>query len=274
MFIRDTKDIKTNLAKYHLSPKQSLGQHFLVNQQTITHLVEAAEIKEEDLVLEIGTGFGAVTIPLTQRSKYVYSVEIEPALAHSFRRENPKSMGRVTPVVHDILTLNVADLFSQYDFNAVRYHVVGAIPYNITSPIVHKFLTEHPLPHDITLLIQKEVAEKMVAQPPNASYLSNFVKFLGEGKITRNNVPPSAFFPPPRVQSAVIRIDVKPKYPDISPAAFSDFLHTGFQHPRKMLRNIFDEQYLTEHNIEPTSRAQELALTDWITLFHAQAMEE
>ncbi|MCA9397990.1 ribosomal RNA small subunit methyltransferase A, partial [candidate division WWE3 bacterium] len=231
MFQRSTKDIKTILARYHVSPKQSLGQHFLVNDQIIQQLVKSAQINENDIVLEIGMGFGAVTIPLAHKSKYIYSVEIEPTLIHSFRRENPQLMDRVIPVPHDILTLNVANLFEQRDFTSAKYHVVGAIPYNITSPIVHKFLTEHPLPHDITLLIQKEVAEKMVAQPPNASYLSNFVKFLGEGKISKNNVPPSAFFPPPRVLSAVIRIDVAPKYPDISPAAFSDFLHTGFQHP-------------------------------------------
>ncbi|MCA9390216.1 ribosomal RNA small subunit methyltransferase A [candidate division WWE3 bacterium] len=262
-----SKNIKTILARYHVSPKQSLGQHFLVNESVIKELVQTPNIQEEDLVLEIGTGFGAVTVPLAHQSKHVFTVEIEPHFLESFRREYPQFLDRVTLIPHNVLTLNIAEFFGKTSFDAVRYHVVGAVPYNITSPIIHKFLTDHPQPDTITLLIQKEVAEKVATHPPHGTYLSNFVSLMGTATIAKNNISPGAFFPTPRVQSAILTIDIHPKYPEIDPNVFSEYLHQGFKHPRKMLRQVLDESTLVGNDINPEARPQELSLSEWVKLF-------
>lgn len=262
-----SKNIKTILARYLVSPKHSLGQNFLINDRIIYELISTPDVKENDLILEIGTGFGAVTVPLAKRSRNVFSVDIEPLFHEAFRKEYPHLLNRVRLITHNVLNLNTQHLFQQAKFESVNYHVVGAIPYNITSPIIHKFLTENPQPKSITLLIQKEVAEKLTAQPPDATYLSNFVSFLGEAKIVKNNISPGAFFPAPRVLSAIVHIRVQPKYPNLSAGTFSEFLHQGFLHPRKMLRQVIDDETLERHGITPTQRPQELHLQDWVRLF-------
>ncbi len=272
MLNRSTKDIKTILARYHISPQQSLGQNFLVNNILVDDFVQAAGIEDDDIVLEVGAGFGTVTIPLAKRAKHVFAVEVMPSLAQGLRREYPQYQQKLTVIQDDILKLTIAQLFQTAQFQATDYKVVGAIPYNITSPLIHKLLTQPPLPQSITLLIQKEVAEKAAAQPPNATYLSNFIEFMGTATIAKNNIPPSAFYPPPRIQSAILRIDLNPKYPGVDPEAFSQFLHKGFTFPRKMLKQIFDESHLIEKGINPTSRPQEVPLASWFALFQSESL--
>lgn len=272
MLNRSTKDIKAILARYHISPQQALGQNFLVSEMLVDEFVRAANIEADDIVLEVGAGFGMVTIPLVKKAKHVFAVEIMSTLAQGLKREHPQYQQKLTVIQSDFLKLDIAGLFQTTQFLATDYKVVGAIPYNITSPLIHKLLTHPPMPQSITLLIQKEVAEKAVAKIPNATYLSNFIEFMGTATIVKNNIPPSAFFPPPRVQSSVLHIDLDPKYPGVDSKTFSQFLHKGFTFPRKMLKQIFDENHLIRNGINPSSRPQEIALSSWFDLFQTDPL--
>jgi len=241
------------------SPKKSLGQNFLTNPAIVDKLIEAAEISANDVVVEIGPGKGVITQTLAKRAKYVYAIDLDSGLI-ILAQENTKEFSNIDFIHHDILT---------FDFEKIPspYKVVGAIPYNITSPIIHLFLTTASKPASLTLIMQKEVADKIVAQPPHATYLSMFVASQGEAVIQKNNIPPGSFNPPPKVYSAILSITVSPKFPYISPSDFSDFLHTGFQHPRKMLRGVFPEDVLSKVEILPTRRPSELTLDDWARLY-------
>lgn len=244
-----------------MKPKKRLGQHFLRDQKVVLDLVRAGEINPKDTVVEVGAGTGVVTRELAERAGKILAVEFDRDLIPQLR-ENLKSFQNVKIVHKDILDLR----FANYDLR--DFKVVGSIPYQITSPLVHKLLTKKPRPNLIALLIQKEVAEKFVAKPPKATYLSNFVQAFGKVKITRH-VPPSAFFPQPKVTSSIIRIVPEKNVYGIDPQKFSAFLHQAFKHPRKMLRNIFPEERLKKAGIDPEARAQEIPLEKWIKLHHA-----
>ncbi|MCG2685906.1 rRNA adenine N(6)-methyltransferase family protein, partial [Candidatus Parcubacteria bacterium] len=147
----------------------------------------------------------------------------------------------------------------------LTFKVVGSIPYQITSPLVHKLLMSTPQPQVICLVIQKEVAQKIVAAPPRASYLSNFVGAFAKAKVVRW-IKPGAFRPQPKVDSAIIKITPRVRTDGLPPQKFSRFLHRGFAHPRKMLNKAFPEKVLQEAGINPQARAQELELQQWLNL--------
>lgn len=246
-------------------PKKSLGQNFLVDQRVVHDLVAAAEIGPEDVILEPGAGTGTVTKELAKRAGKVLAVEIDKELIPILKK-NLRAFTNVEIVNTDVLKLLT------FNFELLTFKVVGSIPYQITSPLIHKLLMSTPPPQVICMVIQKEVAQKIVATPPRATYLSNFVQAFAKAEIVRW-IKPGAFRPQPTVDSAIIKItaDRPPsESAGLLPQKFSKFLHRGFAHPRKMLNKIFPPEKLKAAGIRPQARAQELRLEDWITLLASE----
>jgi len=254
-----------------MKTKKALGQNFLVDPQVVNDLLDTAEINNQDTVLEVGAGIGAVTRPLAKRAGKVIAVEIDKDLILQLQT-NLKGSENVEIINEDILKLQITN------YELRNFKVVGSIPYQITSPLIHKLLKEEPRPVSITIIVQREVAEKIVAQPPAATYLSNFVANFGQAEIVRT-IKPDAFLPQPKVDSAILRISLNPSTrsgsafggkPYTSDAKrFENFLHRGFAQPRKMLNKQFPTEVLEEVGIDPQRRPQTLEFEEWIRLFEA-----
>lgn len=245
-------------------PKKRFGQNFLVDEKVVADLVAAAEISDVDIVVEIGAGTGVLTKELAKRAGRVLAFEIDRELIPVLRLEL-LNYENVKIINQDFLKV------SNQQFNHLtiqQFKLVGSIPYQITSPLIHKLLTLESAPALVVLLIQKEVAEKITAKPPKATYLSNIVKLLGEVEIVRT-VPKESFWPVPEVDGSLIKLDCSraPLARPLNLKGFQKFLHRGFQQPRKMLRSKFDSEVLKKAGINPTKRAQELEFEDWAQLF-------
>jgi 16S rRNA (adenine1518-N6/adenine1519-N6)-dimethyltransferase len=240
--------------------KKELGQNFLVDERVADDLIAAAQIKKNDTVLEVGAGTGTVTKRLAQTAGKVIAVEIDPDLIPSLHA-NLKGLGDVVVLNADILSLDPKPYALSPSFK-----IVGAIPYQITSPLIHKILHSSNRPKSITFIVQKEVAEKIAAKAPDATYLSNFVANFGEARIIKV-IKPGAFSPQPKVDSAIIQIELysKPKIEDT--LKLEKFLHHGFMHPRKMLHHQFAADILAQLKVPAQARPAHLSKEDWHTLY-------
>ena len=265
---------------FGIIPKKRLGQNFLVDKKVVADFVAAAELTKSDLVVEVGAGTGVVTEELAKHAGKVFAFEIDRDLipVQQSILLNYKNVEIVNQDFLKINNLTISRRFAPSDpptadlkqFNNWQYKIVDSIPYQITSPLIHKLLVLGPKPSLVVLLIQKEVAQKITAKPPKATYLSNIVKLLGEVKIVRF-VPKTAFRPVPEVDGAIIKLVPSAKggfstyclVPKTDVEGFQKFLHRGFQNPRQMLRRKFDPEILEKCGIAPTCRAQELTLADW-----------
>lgn len=261
-------------------PRKQFGQHWLKSEDALNQIIEAAELKDSDRVLEIGPGTGILTRRLLQSAGVVVAVEIDRDLCRTLvqtfgNREN------FLLLEGDILTLDLDSRLTPFPKFAHPNKVVANIPYNITSPILEKLLgtvakrAANPY-HSIVLLIQKEVAERLTAKPSTKAYNSLSVKMqylVSCEWIT--DVPAKAFYPPPKVDSAVIRLRPQPTPPNVdNPKKLENLINLGFANRRKMLRNnlkgIIDgdhlSQILEQLEINPQCRAEELSLDQWIAL--------
>jgi 16S rRNA (adenine1518-N6/adenine1519-N6)-dimethyltransferase len=247
-----------------MKPKKKLGQNFLINEKYISAFVSAVRVSKKDVVVEIGAGTGALTKDLAKKAKKVIAFELDKDLIPILKAELDdfdnveiinKDFLRVGPQQFNNLTMQ-------------QFKLVGSIPYNMTSPLIHKLLDFEPRPSSVVLLIQREVAEKITAQPPRATYLSNIVQLLGEVQIT-DFVPRSAFWPKPKVGGAIIKLvpNAQCLLPKAEIGRFQRLLHKGFQYSRKILRNKFDSEILRSAGIAPTQRAQRLSLKKWVKLY-------
>jgi len=258
---------KTNYKNPMISkpPKKSLGQNFLIDEDILKIFVAAANLNKEDTVIEVGSGTGIVTRELAKIAKKVFAVEIDQDLLDTLKN-NIKTCSNAEIINKDIL-----DVFEKLSTNVSVYKIVGAIPYSITSPLLHTLILAKNAPNSITLITQEEVAEKICTKEPKATYLSNFISLYGYSKIV-GRVKPTAFYPSPNVTSAIIHIE---KRAVVDSADLlrkkSSFLHKGFSHPRKMLGNILEKGILLKAGIDPTSRAQELSLDKWEILFNNES---
>jgi len=249
-----------------LKPKKSFGQNFLVDESVVADLVGAADLTKEDVVVEIGAGTGVVTKELAKLAGKVFAFEIDRDLI-SVQQSRLLNYQNIEIINKDFLRFTINNLRFK------NYKIVGSIPYQITSPLIHKLLTFDPRPSLVVLLIQKEVAEKIVVRPPRATYLSNIVRLLGNVELIRL-APKTAFWPVPKVDGAIIKIvcscDPCGRPSDVED--FQKFLHLGFQNPRKMLRTKFDSEILESTGIDPTRRAQTLEFSEWLEL-HRQLLQ-
>lgn len=264
-------DIPALLRRYGLRPDKRLGQNFLIDSHALERVVEAAEITEQDVVLEIGAGAGNLTILLASRAREVVAVELDERLIPPLH-EVVASYENVQIVQGDILALEPSKLMKQ-----PGYKVVANIPYYITSALIRQLLEAEPKPSSLTLTIQQEVAERICAEPGNMSVLALSVQVYGEPSIV-GRIPAGSFYPPPKVDSAVVKVGIfpSPLIPQQLLNTFFRLVKAGFSQKRKNLRNALAggmhwstaqaESVLCAANIDPSRRAQTLSLDEWAVL--------
>jgi 16S rRNA (adenine1518-N6/adenine1519-N6)-dimethyltransferase len=266
--IPEALNIPALLRQYQLRPRKSLGQNFLIDNHALEKVVDAAEISRNDQVLEIGAGLGSLTRFLAKAADRVVAVELDknliPLLESVLAQET-----NVEIVSGDILDLDPARLMQQDG-----YLVVANIPYYITSAIIRHLLEATHKPSRMVLTIQKEVALRICATPGDLSLLALSVQVFGHAKIVAA-IPAGAFFPPPKVDSSVIKIDLydEPVIPRSDLDNFFLLAKAGFSQKRKMLRNSLSaglrlpvdetENLLTTCEIDPTRRAETISLDEW-----------
>lgn len=241
--------------------RQRLGQHFLSTRSTLERLAIAACPAREPLVIEIGPGRGALTEFLLPRAERVVAVELDPDLAEAVRRRFPDARG-MSVIQGDVLQTDL----SQWG-PAV---IAGNLPYYITSPILEEVFKLGPLLRRAILLMQKEVAERLAARPGTRDYgwLTVLTLFHTHPEILFT-VPPGAFSPPPKVDSAAVRLTPVPPIPDLAPAPFLEFVSRAFSQKRKTLRNNLTPVYGPRAAELPEARlrAEQLSLEQFVDLF-------
>jgi len=207
--------------------KKRYGQHFLSDRNILQRIVRLAAIRPEDTVIEIGPGAGALTRELASAARRVIAIEIDRDLIPKLRASMPPN---VEIVEGDTLEMNLSNLAGE------RFHMVGNLPYNISTPLLKQFIAARDHILDVTIMLQKEVAERLRANPNSKDYgpLSILVQYYAT-PLWGFTVPPGAFTPRPKVDSAVIRLDWKPGIPDSRD--FTDFVHRAFGARRKKLIN-------------------------------------
>ncbi len=257
------------LRRHGLAPNRRLGQNFLVDTQVLRQIVAAARIDPAIPILEIGPGLGILTEALARSGAGVVAIELDTGLV-GLLRDRFRDDSRVQIVPGDALHIEVADLL------APPYHVVANIPYYLTSSLLRRFLEIRPPPERITVMVQREVAERIVSQPPRLSVLAVSVQYYGDPRIA-GIVPADAFYPKPDVDSAILTVDVLPKpRVDVPPDPFFKTVAAGFAMPRKQLHNALARAIwfppggaldaLAEAGIDPARRAQTVSLTEWASL--------
>lgn len=261
-------------------PRKRFAQHWLRSEIALTHILESAELQPQDRVLEIGPGTGILTSRLLAEVQSVVAVEIDRDLCCQLLKRWNKADNFLL-LQGDILSLDLAAQLANFPDFQNPNKVVANIPYNITSPIIEKLLgtIAHPAPipyESIVLLVQKEVAERLTAVPGNKAFgaLTVRVQYLATVEFIAD-VSRRAFSPPPKVDSAIIRLRPRPiSLPANNPKMLEVLIKSGFASRRKMLRNNLKSliasdrllPLLEQLNIDPQVRAEALSLQDWIAL--------
>jgi len=266
------------IRRYDLNPKRSLAQNFLIDESHLARIAAAATLTATDQVLEIGPGMGALTKYLAAQAGRVVAVELDDrliALLESQFADQPQ-----VAIVHaDILEVDPGLLLTTPDLPPSPYKVVANLPYYITSAVLRHLLEATQPPATIVVLIQKEVAERICAAPGDMSILAVSVQFYATPQLV-HHVPASAFYPRPKVDSAVLRLDrlSTPAVADVDAATFFTIVRAGFSQKRKQLANTLSAGLhlpkakataaLQAAHIDPTRRAETLSLAEWGNLVH------
>jgi 16S rRNA (adenine1518-N6/adenine1519-N6)-dimethyltransferase len=272
-------DVPGILRRHGLRPDKSLGQSFLLDPVALRRVVEAAEVESMDAVLEIGAGAGSLTRYLAVASRRVVAVELDSDLIPILKQVLAPYPN--TEIVEgDILTKDPARLMAELTFDQdgqvsePDYLVVANIPYYITSALIRRLLESQPRPRRLVLTVQKEVAHRICAAPGDMSLLALSVQVYGEPRVVLN-IPAGSFYPPPKVDSAVVRVDLysEPLIASNLLDIFFRLAKAGFGQKRKTLRNALTaglswpvgkvEAFLQEAGIDHMRRAETLDLTEW-----------
>jgi len=277
----DPAAVRRTLREAGLHAQRRLSQNFLADVDVLEGILAAAAPIPGRRVLEVGPGLGILTGGLLAAGAEVTAVEIDRGMVAHLRRAFALELaaGALTLVEGDVLDEDLAALA------APPYDVVANLPYHVTSPVLHRLLGGEagPRPERCTLMVQREVAERIAAPPGAMSYLSVFVQYHAAASIVRR-VPREAFEPAPEVESAILVLDVHtPDGPGRLPAAMEDSLwrlvQAGFRERRKMLHNVLPRQLpiepatiaaaLAEVGIASDRRPQTLRVAEWIALLGA-----
>ncbi|NLN15502.1 MAG: 16S rRNA (adenine(1518)-N(6)/adenine(1519)-N(6))-dimethyltransferase RsmA [Tissierellia bacterium] len=270
------KYVKEIIEKYGFKFSKSLGQNFLIDGNIVRKIVEGAGISKDDYVLEIGPGIGTLTEELALSAKQVVSVELDESLLPVLD-ETLADYDNVEIVHGDILKVDIKKLIDE-KLNGGPVKVVANLPYYVTTPILTQLLEDSQLFESITVMIQKEVADRMVAKHGNKTYgsLSVYVSFFSEPQIILK-VPKTVFMPQPKVDSSVMKLDIKKELPDVDRDKLFKIVKAAFSKRRKTVLNAlstygFDldkediRKDLILADIKPESRAEELSLEDFINI--------
>lgn len=263
------ENIKDLAKKYQFYPSKGLGQNFLTDKNVLLKIIKAADLDKKDgIVLEIGPGLGVLTTELLKTTKKVIAVEKDRKMVKVLQ-ETLKDADNLEIIQADILKIPDSEL------NFPNYKIVANLPYYIVSPVIRKFLESKFPPKEMILMVQKEVAQRIVSKPPEMSLLAVSVQFYAQPKII-SYVPRTAFWPQPNVDSALIKITPIENKERPPADLFFKILKIGFSHPRKQLINNFStglkenreevKIWLESQGINPDRRAETLTVQDWINL--------
>ncbi len=271
---------KEMLRRYELKARKGLGQHFLVNSGVLKTITRAAELSEEDLVLEVGPGMGVLTRELVTQAGYVIAVEVD-ALMIDLLLETLSPPGKFSLVNRDILEVEPADLIQQEQNkfpstikDPQKYKLVANLPYYITQPIIRHFCESKLKPQVMVIMVQKEVARNIVAGPGDLSILAISVQFYGHPKII-GYVPAGNFYPAPKVDSAILTIEMysEPPVAVTDERHFFKIVRAGFSSARKQVANSLSQgldihkaevlSLMQKAKINPQKRAEDLTLEEW-----------
>jgi len=271
------------LKRHGIRPSKGLGQNFLVRERVVTRILEAADLTPDDLIFEVGPGVGLITRRLAHRAAAVVAVELDrrmiPVLADTLR-----GCANVRIVQADVLKVDPAEELARAlclsETTSLRYKVVANLPYYITSAALRHVLGARVRPERLIVMVQKEVAQRIVASEGALTLLAIGVQIFGIPEIICP-VPASAFYPRPKVDSALLRVRVHPE-PRISEAEMPRFFRVaraGFAQRRKQLHNSLRHNLrlphhavltaLAETRIAPERRPQTLSLDEWARLARA-----
>ena len=270
------KYVKELLLSYGFSFSKSLGQNFLIDGNIVRKIVSQANITSEDYVLEIGPGMGTLTEELALNAKKVVAVEIDKSLL-PILDETIGKYHNVEIISGDILEIDL-DKLIQEKLNGGPVKVVANLPYYVTTPIIGKLIESQANIDSIIVMVQKEVAERMAAGPGSKTYgsLSVFVNFYTIPEIVVR-VPKTVFMPQPKIDSAVIKLQMKKELPDIDTVQFFNVVKAAFSKRRKTIFNAlstygFDlerelfKEYLLKADIRLEERAENLSVEEFIKI--------
>ncbi len=269
-FMLNLTDIKTICTKYDIVPSKSKGQNFLIDTNIVEKIIVVSNIDSKEIVMEIGPGVGVLTGELVKKAKKLIAIELDRNACNFLRAEFASEKG-FELIEQDVLRLNRIEL----GLKNLGYKVVANLPYNITSKFLRLFLEQEPKPSEMILMVQKEVAQRMVAKPGEMSLLALSAQLYSVPEILFE-VSRNSFWPAPNVDSAVIRLKLKEKLPNISDKALFRIAKMGFSARRKQLHNnisaglkISSEQAkeaIVFCGFDEKIRAQDLGVEEWIRL--------
>jgi len=271
--LTNIRELRNFLYAHHIRPNKAFGQNFIVDHSILLRIVEAAEIHVDDQVLELGAGTGVLTRELAKHARRVVAVELEREML-SLLVKTTRNYTNVELLERNLLYVDPTEVFG-----SEPYKLVANLPYYITAPTFRHFLESANQPRLFVVMVQYEVAQRIVAGPGDMSLLGVSIQFYGRPSIIEY-VPARAFYTAPKVDSAILRIDLKDEVP-LTPGqrdSFFRLVQAGFSQRRKQIhnslthglhrKNVEVQAGLLAANIDPSRRAETLSIEDWLRLWH------
>lgn len=268
------ENLSQEFQKYEFKPAKWMGQNFLADKDALQKMIDTSNIKKNDIIIEIGPGFGILTLELAKKAKKVIAIEKDKKLAEILSEILKENEIKNTAIIQeDALKFSPAE----HNLANFKYKIVANIPYYITAPLIRKFLENELKPEIMILMTQKEVAQRIIAKPPEMSILAVATQFYSNPEIIAY-ISKNSFKPIPKVDSAILKMTIKKpdKMPNIDPKIFFAVVKAGFSGKRKQLVNTLSNglnlnkntasQILKENEIEPKRRAESLSLEEWLKL--------
>ena len=265
--------IRDLLAAAGVEPRRSLGQNFVADPNTVRRVVRLAEVADGDAVVEVGPGVGSLTLALREAGADVLAIEIDPTLAAVVREVVDDG---VTVLVADALTVDWPEVLA----GRAQWKLIANLPYNVGTTIVLDVLEQAPMVDSLLIMVQHEVAQRLVAGPGSKTYGIPSVKvaWWADAAIV-GSVPPTVFVPKPRVESSLVRLVRHDRQPDdVTSAEVAALVYTAFGQRRKMLRRSLGE-HVGDHvfeaaGIDPTLRPEMVGVDGWIDLARAAGRDD
>jgi len=265
------------LQEHGITAKKKFSQNFLIDFNILKKIVRIADVHEKDIVIEIGAGPGALTQTLLDQNARVIAIELDPQFARILGRLQNKDQS-LEIIEADVLKLPLDALCKENAENHKKIKVVANLPYHITTPILTRLLPLHAWIESLTVMVQKEFAERMAAHPGTSTYssFSVFLQFYSDVKLCFT-ISPTCFYPPPKVHSAIVHCKLhQAPLAEKDIEAFFKITRTVFQQRRKMLRTSLKSLYPLHHidaalekmQVNSKTRPEELSLAQFLALFH------
>jgi len=270
--LTNIRELRNLLYAHNMRPNKSFGQNFLIDRSVLAQIVDAAEVSGEDEILEVGAGTGVLTRELAKLARRVVAVELERDML-ALLEKTTASLSNVELVARNLLFLNATEIFAQSP-----YKLVANLPYYITAPTFRHFLESESSPRLMVVMVQQEVAQRIVAKPGELSLLAVSVQFYGKPRIMAQ-VPATAFYPAPKVDSAILRVDVETQntLTQSERDSFFRIVQAGFSERRKQLHNSLTHglhrkneevrAWLATASIDASRRAETLSIEEWLSLW-------